>query len=211
MAANRSGRRVRSVRSLVRVFPVRRSRHPASTGATVGDMVRTKTIRALIDIDPRARDELLDHGPSVAAYEGSRLVGLAPLFARHDAVRDQVRKETRVVLSEIPRTSPLARHLEREALGPRSTGLHLGFTTSCPRLRLRDNEEGVRAILRKESIRRHFKKLASVGPLAAGGVVVSVVRAGEHVVPSSACRRFLFPVRSVSRHPTGRASRGSSA
>ena len=183
-------------------------------------MLTTRTIHELTDVDPRDWDVLLDHCPSstvlqrrqwigswwrtfrgagrrlhiVAAYEGPRLVGLAPLFAQPrrvrdrghadyqtfpawggspevvdalvDAVRERFREGASAVLSEIPQGSPLALRLERETAGPGPTSLRLTSTTPCPRLRLRDNPEGMTAILRKQSIRRDLKKLAGVGPIA---------------------------------------------
>jgi CelD/BcsL family acetyltransferase involved in cellulose biosynthesis len=193
-------------------------------------MLKTDIIRELGEIDPEQWESLLEHCPHstvfqsrewigswwrtfrgpgrrlhiVTAYEGARLVGLAPLYAQPrrafrvvrdelrfpadghadyqlfpawggsprivtallDTVREQVRDDVAAVLSEIPQHTPLALCLEKERPGGRLTGLRLASTTPCPRLRIRNNTDEVRAILRKDSIRRDAKRLARVGPIA---------------------------------------------
>jgi CelD/BcsL family acetyltransferase involved in cellulose biosynthesis len=71
-----------------------------------------------------------------------------------------------VALRDVPQFSPLALYLNaRLARAP--AGLRRLETTPCPRIRLTGNATGVKAILRKESLRRHYKALSALGPVTA--------------------------------------------
>jgi CelD/BcsL family acetyltransferase involved in cellulose biosynthesis len=139
----------------------------------------------------------------IAAWEDTRLVGLAPLYRQSQrrlglpaselrflgsdqsdynvfpvwngspaivrllltAVQDSVQSNVAAVLEEIPQFSTLAVCL-REQVVSGTEGLSVTATTVCPRLRIRDNAAKVAAILKKDSLKRHFKALTNaVGPI----------------------------------------------
>ena len=138
----------------------------------------------------------------IAAYDGTRLVGLAPLYRKPRRLLDLgvptlsllgdghsdyqvllvqendaqitaalvaalaavVHSGCNLQLNEVRGSSALA-----AALAPRVTqrltGLHIAERTVCPRLPVRGNEAGVAAVLGKQSLRRHQRQLAALGPV----------------------------------------------
>jgi CelD/BcsL family acetyltransferase involved in cellulose biosynthesis len=138
----------------------------------------------------------------VAAYEGSHLVGLAPLYRRPRTVLGVTRDELQFIgagqsdynvfssmdgsesvvtalldeltrhidsgacarLVEIPQTS-LTFAMLHQRLANGLTGLQPAGTTLCPRLQIAGNEDGVAAVLRKDSLKRHFKALGKLGTI----------------------------------------------
>ena len=138
----------------------------------------------------------------IAAYEGTRLVGLAPLYRKPrrllnlgvptlsllgdghsdyqvllvqdgdtqitaalvSALAALVEAGCNLQLNEVRGSSALAAALA-PCVSEGLTGLHLAERTVCPRLPVRDNEAGVAAVLGKQSLRRHQRQLAALGPL----------------------------------------------
>lgn len=73
------------------------------------------------------------------------------------------------LLTDVPETSVLHKALQSRIqvnASPAHLALHCVNRTPCPRLTLAGNPEGVSAILRKQSLRRHQRSLATVGPLS---------------------------------------------
>jgi CelD/BcsL family acetyltransferase involved in cellulose biosynthesis len=135
-----------------------------------------------------------------AAYRGSELIGLAPLWhgthrnadakrpttyflglwhsdyltfpaapeepdvipALLDALDAHLPAHTPIEFSEVSQRTRLARSLAQRALR-RFSDVFVESRTACPRLAIRGNEDVVLRMLRKESLRRHEKKLRQLG------------------------------------------------
>lgn len=78
----------------------------------------------------------------------------------------ELRNNTAIMLADVPQFSSLAFCLSARR-GRTITDLRKVSDTPCPRLRLSGNSAGVAAILRKESLRRHYKALSKIGPVSA--------------------------------------------
>jgi CelD/BcsL family acetyltransferase involved in cellulose biosynthesis len=137
-----------------------------------------------------------------AAYRGSELIGLAPLWhgthpnadskrpttyflglwhsdyltfpvapeepdvvpALLDALDAHLPAHTPIQFSEVPQRTRLAQCLAQRALR-RFSDVFVESRTACPRLAIRGNEDVVLRMLRKESLRRHEKKLRLRGDI----------------------------------------------
>ena len=79
-----------------------------------------------------------------------------------EALQELVQQGHNLYLNEVRSHSALAAALVRQ-VSAGLTGLHVAARTPCPRLTVRGNAEGVAAVLRKQSLRRHQKQLAALG------------------------------------------------
>lgn len=82
-------------------------------------------------------------------------------------------------LAEIPQFSSTGICIDAR-LGTGLMGLQRLGTTPCPRLQVRGNNTGVAAVLRKDSLRRHYKALAKLG----------TIRIEHHMDPAVAARHL---------------------
>ena len=112
------------------------------------------------------RDELHFIGAGQSDYnlfssmDGSEDVVTALL----DELARQIASGASAQLAEIPQNSVTFAMLnQRTASG--LTGLQLAGTTPCPRLQIAGNNDGVAAVLRKDSLKRHFKALGKLGTI----------------------------------------------
>lgn len=78
-------------------------------------------------------------------------------------------------LAEIPQFSSTSICIDAR-LATGLTGLQRQGTTPCPRLQIRGNDAGVGTVLRKDSLRRHYKALAKLG----------TIRIEHHIDPTAA-------------------------
>ena len=72
------------------------------------------------------------------------------------------------LLADVPETSLLHVALQQRAStggGNARLALHCTHRTPCPRVALAGNQAGIAALLRKQSLRRHYRSLASLGPV----------------------------------------------
>jgi CelD/BcsL family acetyltransferase involved in cellulose biosynthesis len=79
-----------------------------------------------------------------------------------------INEGSNALLTDVPETSLLHRALQRRIAAGGSDAqlsLHCVDRTPCPRLTLAGNQAGIAALLRKQSLRRHLRSLASVGPV----------------------------------------------
>jgi len=83
-----------------------------------------------------------------------------------EEVRRELQNNVAIMLADVPQFSPLALCLSAHR-GDSITSLRQVSSTPCPRLRLNGNSAGVAALLKKESLRRHYKALSKIGPIIA--------------------------------------------
>jgi CelD/BcsL family acetyltransferase involved in cellulose biosynthesis len=83
-----------------------------------------------------------------------------------EGMRRELENNVSIMLVDVPQFSSLAFRLSapelRGVAGPRKIS-----TMPCPRLRLAGNSAGVAAILKKDSLRRHYKALSKIGAVSA--------------------------------------------
>ena len=112
------------------------------------------------------RDELQFIGAGQSDYnlfssmDGSEEVVTALL----DELAKQIDAGACAQLAEIPQTSVTFAMLNQR-LANGLTGLQPAGTTPCPRLQIAGNTDGVAAVLRKDSLKRHFKALGKLGTI----------------------------------------------
>lgn len=97
-----------------------------------------------------------------------------------EGVRRELDSHVAVILVDVPQFSSLGFCLSAQCRHG-LTGLRRASTTPCPRLRLTGNSAGAAEILKKDSLRRHYKALSKIGP----------IRARHHSTPESI--RALLP------------------
>lgn len=122
-----------------------------------------KKRRALLGV---TRDELHFIGAGQSDYNVFSSMGGsdAVVTALADELARHIDAGACAQLAEIPQSSLTAARIGlRLATG--LTGLQQIDTTPCPRLQIRGNAEGVAAVLRKDSLRRHYKALAKLGTI----------------------------------------------
>jgi len=112
------------------------------------------------------RDELQFIGAGQSDYnvfssmDGSEVVVTALL----DELTRHIDSGACAKFVEIPQTSVTFAMLNQR-LANGLTGLQPAGTTPCPRLQIAGNDDGVAAVLRKDSLKRHFKALGKLGAI----------------------------------------------